>query len=464
MAAHGGIVAEQIVYALPLAELLELVNEVLATDLVADLLRRGEEQILLRSCELPVVNQHPYIGDRLSIGASDGAPSVVLQSNLRTCRQHEHRLLTAGLLTCHPLAHLIAHAAIEYREAACLVIYTRRRGVRENAQACVVDADRTTKTTSEATRDGLGVGHEHTLRHATTVGREIHTRDVWRTIPSPGTTYDAEMREYPPEPLPSAEWFASHGGVLSTCIAPGEHGVNLYSLRLAPGRSLPPFRAGGALAMFLQEGTARVVRERGDVEMSVPGGFYLPAGVHARLSNSEANPAVLLLSVAADPGGHGPVISDEGVSLDAQPASATAHPWAVAADATPWEVVEPSKGLRIRCRYLIRRSSPVPQFVGGTAQIDPRTHYTFHRHEPAEFYHVLAGSATVHLEDGSHVVNKGDSIAVPPGAGHGIDTGEEPVELYWLYFTAEHEDWTWEPLEPIYPDPPFRIAPDGGGR
>lgn len=248
--------------------------------------------------------------------------------------------------------------------------------------------------------------------------------------------------------------------------------ITFGEVDLTPGQVVPTHSNSHAEAVFVAEGTVRLWRPGGSVELASPGAAYFPPGEAHSIANVGDGPARLFVAYAT--GGHEKIVSstllpdaalDAGANPNTAPSSGLDHRWAVAEDVAPWVPVEPSKGMRLRCRYLLEPANGTKEFVIGMAGIDPRTHYTIHRHAPAEIYHVLDGTATIYVADDAYQVGPGDTVYVPAWAPHGIDTAGDELRMYWFYaLDACDGKWAWEPMEPVYATPPRRPLESGPRR
>jgi quercetin dioxygenase-like cupin family protein len=248
--------------------------------------------------------------------------------------------------------------------------------------------------------------------------------------------------------------------------------ITFGEVTLAPGQVIPTHSNGQAEAIFLAEGVLRLWRPGGSAELAAPGAAYFPPGEAHSIANIDPEPARFFVAYAT--GGEqktvtSELLSDTALESDTNPNTAPSSGlfdrWAVAEDMVPWVPVEPTKGLRLRCRYLLEPDTGTKEFVIGTAGLDSQLHYTIHRHAPAEIYHVLEGTATIYVGDEGYKVAPGDTVYVPAWAPHGIDTGDDALRMYWFYtLDACDGTWAWEPLEPVYSTPPRRPVESGPRR
>ncbi|TQN42370.1 cupin domain [Blastococcus colisei] len=248
--------------------------------------------------------------------------------------------------------------------------------------------------------------------------------------------------------------------------------ITFGEVTLAPGQLVPTHRNSQAEAVFLVEGTVRLWRPGGSAELSAPGAAYFPPGEAHSLQCVGSEPARLLVAYAT--GGDQKTVTSEllpntalegTMNPSTAPSAGLFDRWAVAEDMVAWVPVEPTKGMRLRCRYLLEPATGTKEFVIGTAAVDPQLHYTIHRHAPAEIYHVLEGTATIYVGDDAYRAGPGDTVYVPAWAPHGIDTNDDDLRMYWFYtLDACHGTWAWEPLEPVYSTPPRRPLETGPRR
>lgn len=262
-----------------------------------------------------------------------------------------------------------------------------------------------------------------------------------------------------------------HSAVTVSSLLPGLDSADIAfgEISIPINGEIPVHRNRHPETIYLLEGTLRVWRPGGSVEVSAPSAVYFPAEEAHAIRNIGSTPATLLAAWAT--GGEDKELSSvlEGESALSSPRSPSLMPfqgpvvarWAVSAEMPNWEPVEPSKGMSLRVKYLLDGASGTRDFVVGLASVAPNLHYTIHRHEPAEIYYVLSGTATIYVGDEGYAVAPGDTVYVPAWAPHGIDTADEPLEMYWFYATDQCDSWAWEPLEPIYSDPPRRRLEPG---
>jgi quercetin dioxygenase-like cupin family protein len=249
--------------------------------------------------------------------------------------------------------------------------------------------------------------------------------------------------------------------------AEGEHEITFGEVVLRSGEVIAPHRTNHPELGYLLEGSIRVWREGGSVELSGRSAFYIPANEVSAIACTSEQPARILLGYA-----HGG--TDREMRSQLRPKEELVVPkrpnvipfgpdvarWAVAEDFCPWIGVEPSKGSRQQMRILLDASTGTPDFVAGSALDSPHTHYTMHRHAPGEIYYVVEGTGIIYVGDAGWEVNPGDTVYVPAMVPHGIDTHDVTLDTYWFYATDMTSSWEWEPVEPIYTSPPRRSDVD----
>ena len=248
--------------------------------------------------------------------------------------------------------------------------------------------------------------------------------------------------------------------------------ITFGEVTLSPGQVIPTHRNPQPEAIFLVDGAVRLWRPGGSAELAAPGAAYFPPEEAHSIASVSETPARILVAYAT--GGEVKAVTSELLDDSAlespsnpntAPSVALFDRWAVAEDMVPWVPVEPTKGLRLRCRYLLEPANGTKEFVIGTAGMDAQLHYTIHRHAPAEIYHVLEGTATIYVDDESYTVSPGDTVYVPAWAPHGIDTDDSDLRMYWFYtLDACNGTWAWEPMEPVYSAPPRRALETGPRR
>jgi mannose-6-phosphate isomerase-like protein (cupin superfamily) len=223
--------------------------------------------------------------------------------------------------------------------------------------------------------------------------------------------------------------------------------------------------------VYVTSGTVIVSRGRGQAELEPTASAYFPKGEFHRIRAGTQGATVLICHVL-EPGQEtvettvhpGPDSDPEWDDPNVIVGEDLGFRWALLEEFEPWVPVEPTKGQRIRVRYLFSPDHGAPDAVAGIASVAPHTHYTLHQHEPAEIYHVLEGSGTIHAAGESLAVEAGQSVYVPPSGIHGIDTEHSAMRLLWLYNLTEcGRDWTWRAVEPIWdqPKPPCCFTPNG---
>jgi quercetin dioxygenase-like cupin family protein len=248
--------------------------------------------------------------------------------------------------------------------------------------------------------------------------------------------------------------------------------ITFGEVTLAPGQVVPTHSNAQAEAVFVAEGTVRLWRPGGSAELSAPGAAYFPPDEAHSIANIGGDSARVLVAYAT--GGEQKAVTSEllpdtalesATNPNTAPSVGLFDRWAVAEDMVQWVPVEPTKGMRLRCRYLLEPATGTKEFVIGMAALEAQLHYTIHRHAPAEIYHVLEGTATIYVGDDAYRVGPGDTVYVPAWAPHGIDTDDSALRMYWFYtLDACDGTWAWEPLEPVYSTPPRRPLESGPRR
>jgi quercetin dioxygenase-like cupin family protein len=241
-------------------------------------------------------------------------------------------------------------------------------------------------------------------------------------------------------------------------------------LRLQPEESLPLHSHSHAETIFVLEGCVQVQRGRAIAELWGPGAAYFPEGVaHAIRAGDGPGASVIFCYPRAETQREITTTNEESSDQSNWPnpniirGDTPLYRWALVEDYEPWMAVEPTKGWVHKLRYLLDPQRGAGAVVAGVGQFDPHTHYTIHRHEPAEIYYALEGAATIFAGPEAFSVQPGSTVYVPPNVPHGIDTGDEAFKTYWVYgLDACGADWTWEALEPLYNRPRTR-DPSGRG-
>ena len=236
----------------------------------------------------------------------------------------------------------------------------------------------------------------------------------------------------------------------------------LARITLQPGQAIPLHVNDRPEGLYLVTGKVLVTRGAGAAEIEAPAAASFPAGVPHGVSAIGDSPAVLVLCSSRaeraaemtgslyDPDRDLTAFGNPNEIRGADPL----FRWAVAEEFESWLPVEPTKGWRLRMKYLLDPHRGTPEFVLGVAEIMPNTHYTIHRHEPAEFYYVLEGRGIIYVGDASYSVSEGDTVYVPENVPHGIDTAGEKLRVHWAYAVEGlGSNWVWRACEPIYTTP-----------
>lgn len=231
---------------------------------------------------------------------------------------------------------------------------------------------------------------------------------------------------------------------------------------LQPGQSIPLHVNDRPEALYVVSGRVRVTRGNGSAEIEAPAAASFPAGIPHAVAALGQQPAIVAISSsrAGRPAEMTGTLCDRDMDLTAFPnpneirGADPLFRWAVAEEFETWLPVEPTKGWRLRMKFLLDPQRGTPDFVMGVAEIMRDTHYTIHQHEPAEFYYVLAGSGTIHVGDASYPVREGDTVYVPENVPHGIDTADEALRVHWAYAVEGiGANWVWRACEGIYTRP-----------
>ena len=245
--------------------------------------------------------------------------------------------------------------------------------------------------------------------------------------------------------------------------ATGPHDEGTLPLRvmkLGPGESTAMHVHDCSEVVYVTSGSVMATRGAGEAVLETTASAYFPKGVPHKLVAGDQGATVLVCHVLKQ-GQAGAAtaehVSDENTDIsnpNVIRGADLAFRWALLEEFEPWKAVEPTKGNRIRLRYLFTPDRGAPDAVVGIASVSPHSHYTLHHHEPAEVYHVLEGSGTIHVSGEAVNATPGQSVFVPADAVHGIDTEHSSLRLLWLYNLVEvGTDWTWRAVEPIWDKP-----------
>lgn len=127
--------------------------------------------------------------------------------------------------------------------------------------------------------------------------------------------------------------------------------------------------------------------------------------------------------------------------------------WALSEEFEEWTPIEPSKGFRVRIRYLFdNERGNWQEMMVGIFELDPGIHYTLHYHNHPEIYYIISGHGVIYVGDSKIGVSSGSTIYVRARVVHGADClGKEPLRMYWVYgaeIIGQNKNWT--PVEDIY--------------
>lgn len=238
-------------------------------------------------------------------------------------------------------------------------------------------------------------------------------------------------------------------------------------VELLPGQEVYEHIHNRSEAIFLLKGRLVVTRGGGSAELSPHAAAYFPAETPHSLRVLGDEPVSFLVTYAM--GEH----PSDGLSsralTDGDLATDWGNPniisggqpifrWAVAEEFESWLPCEPTKGWSHKIRYLFDPSRGADDFVVGTSELNANIHYTIHRHDPPEIYHVLAGAGTIYVGEEAFEVTQGSTVYVPGGVRHGVDTFDQDLRIFWVYgLDRTGPDWTWEALEDIYNEPPEEV-------
>lgn len=254
------------------------------------------------------------------------------------------------------------------------------------------------------------------------------------------------------------------GAELASLVTPrveADAELLLGHVRLAGGATTGLHRHDRPETVFVLAGSIWAQRGVGRAEVSAPGAVYFPPKVPHAIEAAGGSAVILVCysrgNRSAAPVST-PVEEDEDPSAWPNPNRITGeqplYRWALSEEYENELPVEPTKGRRVRMRYLFDPHRGADEMVVGTGATDPHTRYTRHHHEPAELYYVLSGSGTIFVGDEAFAVAPGSTVYVPAQAIHGIDTHAEPLDTWWVY-GLEHcgPGWAWVADEPVHPRP-----------
>jgi quercetin dioxygenase-like cupin family protein len=104
------------------------------------------------------------------------------------------------------------------------------------------------------------------------------------------------------------------------------------------------------------------------------------------------------------------------------------------------EVIQRGKGNTIRIKVDPKTGSP--EMAAGTQRLEPGAGIPVHLHEREdEMLFVHEGSGIAVMGNSRKVVNRGDTIFIPHGTWHGIETQQQDIELLWVVTPAGLEQF-----------------------
>lgn len=124
--------------------------------------------------------------------------------------------------------------------------------------------------------------------------------------------------------------------------------------------------------------------------------------------------------------------TDEPRALLVRPADAPVESWSSGAPGVSWHTLTSSD------------RTPTSELTTGMCIVEPGGKLSRHRHERAEVYHFLAGSASVTVNDDVFEVVSGDTIFVPGNAWHQIaNNSADTLRLFYCFATNSFTDVTY---------------------
>lgn len=102
--------------------------------------------------------------------------------------------------------------------------------------------------------------------------------------------------------------------------------------------------------------------------------------------------------------------------------------------------------------------TPSSALTVGVADFPPGGHLEFHRHQPAEFYFCLEGSATVFADDKVLELTPLVAAYIPSGAEHAIRAGAQGMRLLYGFARDRFSDVVYD-----YTGRPVQVASSDGG-
>lgn len=96
--------------------------------------------------------------------------------------------------------------------------------------------------------------------------------------------------------------------------------------------------------------------------------------------------------------------------------------------------------------------TPTDGLTAGIAVLEPGGHLALHRHDPAELYFLLDGTATVTIDGVDTLVENGACVFIPGSAEHGIRNSGEGRVRFLYAFAADS-----------FSDIEYRFSSSGGG-
>ncbi|MBW2618139.1 MAG: cupin domain-containing protein [Deltaproteobacteria bacterium] len=231
---------------------------------------------------------------------------------------------------------------------------------------------------------------------------------------------------------------------------------------LEVGGKIPLHKTGQALTGYILAGSARLRLGARRVELDPLSVFYFPAGAPWAIEALGPERLRYFYTYACEkldaPVRWEAASEEEAARLDIVNLPGP-NLWAQSEDYERWSFGEPSKGRRMRTRYLFgekyfsSQSEPIQKEMHvGVAELDPPIHYTLHYHTQPEIYYILGGEGVVYVEDEEFPVRRGSVLYLGKNVVHGADAlGSEPLKIYYIYgCETEGQALTWTPAEDIY--------------
>jgi len=264
----------------------------------------------------------------------------------------------------------------------------------------------------------------------------FHIRETeWRQLPDPG------WRAFRFKELLNRQ----QGGSEEYIFGYGE---------IAPGGNIPLHAHRHEMALNFLSGKAKVRLGKRTVVLDANSGAFFSAGQPHSIEAFSADPLYFVYTYACPEKNQfiDRQAIDEDIATQCDILNKSKTRWAVSEDFEVWEPVEPSKGFKLRARYLFdRQRGNTKEMCVSIFDIDGGCHYTHHIHSDPEIYYIISGHGTMRIGERLEEITPGSALYIGPDVVHGLDSlGDEPLHTMVIFGEKVNEEWT--PVEDVYTD------------